>query len=42
MMVRRFVENWIKQQVVLHKAEANLPDESKKVQKQLRLYIKVL
>jgi len=38
MMVRRFVENWIKQQVVLHKAEANLPDESKKVQKQLQEY----
>ncbi len=33
-----YIDNWIKQQVVLHKAETNLPDQRKRVEKQLREY----
>ncbi|HKR06214.1 MAG TPA: hypothetical protein VJY62_16380 [Bacteroidia bacterium] len=38
MMVKSFMDSWIRQNVVLHKAEANLTDDQKNVEKQLEEY----
>ncbi len=38
MMANSFIQSWIKQQVVLHKAETNLEDEKKDVEKKLEEY----
>ncbi len=37
-LVRNFIENWIRQKVVLNKAEKNLDDEKKDVEKKLEEY----
>jgi retron-type reverse transcriptase len=37
-IIRNYIDNWVKQQVVLHNAERNLDDESKNVEKQLQEY----
>jgi hypothetical protein len=37
-IIKAFVDNWVHQQVVIHKAEINLDDESKDVEKQLEEY----
>lgn len=37
-MVKSYIDNWVKQQVVLHNAEKNLDDENKNVEKQLEEY----
>ncbi|MFI5219236.1 MAG: hypothetical protein ACHQNT_07075 [Bacteroidia bacterium] len=37
-IVKNFIDNWIKQNVVLHKAESNLDAEDKNVKKQLEEY----
>ena len=36
--IRNFVDSWLHQKVVLHKAEKNLPDDKKDVERQLREY----
>jgi hypothetical protein len=38
MIVKSFVDDWIKQNIVLHQAENNLLDEQKNVEKQLQEY----
>jgi hypothetical protein len=38
MIVRNFIEDWVKQNVVLHKAELNLGEEQKNVENQLNEY----
>ncbi|MDQ3050329.1 MAG: hypothetical protein M3Q95_05535 [Bacteroidota bacterium] len=38
MMANSFIQSWIKQQVVLHKAETNLEDEKKDVENKLEEY----
>lgn len=38
LMANSFIQSWIKQQVVLHKAETNLDDEKKDVEKKLEEY----
>jgi hypothetical protein len=38
LLVRNFIENWIKRQVILHKAESNLDDEKKDVEQRLQEY----
>ncbi len=38
MIVKNFIEDWIKQNVVLHKAEVNLVEEQKNVEQQLKEY----
>ncbi|MEP7170682.1 MAG: hypothetical protein ABI855_15025 [Bacteroidota bacterium] len=38
MMVKSFIDNWIRQNVVLHKAETNLSDDEKNVDKRLEEY----
>jgi hypothetical protein len=38
MMVKSYTDNWIRQNVVLHKAETNLSDEEKNVDKRLEEY----
>jgi hypothetical protein len=38
MMVKSFIDNWARQNVVLHKAESNLTDEQKNVDKRLEEY----
>jgi len=38
MMAKSFIDNWIRQNVVLHKAETNLTDEQKNVEKRLEEY----
>jgi hypothetical protein len=40
--VTAFIDQWLRQQVLLHKAEANLDDEKKDVEKQLEEYRKSL
>jgi hypothetical protein len=37
-LTRNFIDNWIRQKVVLHKAEENLDNEKKDVEKQLSEY----
>ena len=37
-IVRNFIQSWIKQQVILHKAETNLDEEKKDVEKKLTEY----
>ena len=37
-IIKNYIDNWIHQQVVLHKAESNLDDEKKNVEKQLEEY----
>jgi hypothetical protein len=37
-MANSFIQSWIKQQVVLHKAETNLDEEKKDVEKKLEEY----
>lgn len=37
-ITRTFIENWIRQRSVLHKAESNLDDDSKNVERQLEEY----
>lgn len=37
-LVKSYIDNWIHQQVVLHKAESNLDEEKKDVEKQLAEY----
>lgn len=38
LIMKSYIENWIKQNVVLHKAETNLADEEKNVEKRLEEY----
>ena len=38
LMVRNFIDNWIKRQTILHKAESNLDDEKKDVEQRLEEY----
>lgn len=38
MMAKSFIDNWIRQNVVLHKAETNLSDDEKDVEKRLEEY----
>lgn len=38
LIIKNYVDNWIHQQVVLHKAESNLDEEKKNVEKQLDDY----
>jgi len=38
MLARNFIQNWIKQQVILHKAETNLDEEKKDVELKLEEY----
>lgn len=38
LIVKNFIDNWIKKNIVLHKAESNLADEEKNVKKQLDEY----
>lgn len=38
LLVDNFIQNWIKQQLILHKAETNLDDEKKDVEKKLTEY----
>jgi hypothetical protein len=38
LMVKSFIDNWIRQNIVLHKAESNLTDEEKNVDKRLEEY----
>lgn len=38
LMANSFIQSWIKQQIVLHKAETNLDDEKKDVEKKLEEY----
>jgi hypothetical protein len=37
-VIKSFIDNWIHQQVVMHKAETNLDDEKKNVENQLEEY----
>jgi hypothetical protein len=37
-VVKNYIDNWVRQKVVLHKAENNLNDEKKNVQRQLEEY----
>ena len=38
LIIKNYVDNWVHQQVVLHKAESNLDEEKKDVEKQLQDY----
>ena len=38
LIIKNYIDNWIHQQVVLHKAESNLDEEKKNVEKQLDEY----
>ena len=37
-MAQRFIDNWLRSRVLLHKAEENLPEAQKDVERQLREY----
>ncbi len=37
-IIKHYIDNWIRQKAVLHKAESNLNDEQKNVEKQLEEY----
>lgn len=37
-MARRFIDNWARERVVLHKAEENISDDTQDVQRRLRSY----
>ena len=37
-LAKNYIQNWIKQQVILHKAETNLDEEKKDVEKKLEEY----
>lgn len=38
LLVKNYINNWAKQQVILHKAKQNLPEEKRNFQKQLEEY----
>ena len=38
MVVKNYIDNWIRQNVILHKAESNLAEEDKNVEQQLNEY----
>ena len=38
LLANSYIQNWVKQQVILHKAETNLDDEKKDVEKKLEEY----